>query len=484
MNVHTPNWARHAVFYQIFPDRFAPSPRTRHLPGLTFRPWGSPPEEQGFHGGDLRGVVDRLDYLEELGINALYLCPIFASAANHRYHPYDYFKVDPLLGGDQALGELLVAAHGRGMKVVLDGVFNHASRGFWPFHHILENGGDSPYLDWFIIHDWPLRAYHSDHVNPCNYEAWVGLPMLPKLNTANPGVREMILECTRHWLAFGIDGWRLDVPNEIDDPEFWRDFRRVAKEVNPQAYLCGEIWVDAREWLQGDRFDGVMNYLFTWPVLSFFGRRTLNTAYPEQHPHIGLKALQAPAFAKAMEQTLQLYPRAVTEVQMNLIGSHDTARALWMVGGDRSALELAVLMQMTFPGAPCIYYGDEIGLTGGHDPYCRGAFPWERSEEWDRQLLEHYRRAIALRHAHPVLRTGDFATLHAQDDLYAFARQLEGTKAVVAFNAARETAEVELPVSAGHLEEVWPGDGQAPSVNGGKIKLTLPARQGRVLVGH
>jgi neopullulanase len=178
MDIITPDWAKHAIFYQIFPDRFARSPRARHPRGITFKPWGSPPAVQGFQGGDLWGIVDKLDYLQALGITALYLNPIFASAANHRYHTFDYFQVDPLLGGNEALRELLDKAHARGIRVVLDGVFNHASRGFWPFHHVLENGKKSPYLDWFIVQDWPLRPYSSDKDTPPNYSAWWDLPAL------------------------------------------------------------------------------------------------------------------------------------------------------------------------------------------------------------------------------------------------------------------------------------------------------------------
>ena len=191
MKPNTPEWVKHAVFYQIFPDRFARSQRIAHPPGIQFKPWGAPPKEQGFQGGDLLGIVDKLDYLQDLGINAIYLNPIFASASNHRYHTYDYYQVDPLLGGNNALRELLDEAHRRDIRIVLDGVFNHASRGFWAFHHILENGGNSPYLDWFIIYDWPLRPYSSDAENPPNYAAWWNLPALPKFNINNPGVRKM-----------------------------------------------------------------------------------------------------------------------------------------------------------------------------------------------------------------------------------------------------------------------------------------------------
>lgn len=233
MTISTPDWVKHAVFYQIFPDRFARSERMKHPRGLKFKNWGSPPEEQGYQGGDLYGIIDKLDYLKALGITAVYLNPIFSSASNHRYHTFDFMEVDPLLGGDAALRELLDEAHARDIKVMLDGVFNHASRGFWPFHHILENGKNSPYIDWFNIHDLPLRPYSSDEKNPLNYDAWWGMPALPKLNVDNPGVRDHIFEVAKYWIDFGIDGWRLDVPTEISDDDFWREFRHVVKIGQP-----------------------------------------------------------------------------------------------------------------------------------------------------------------------------------------------------------------------------------------------------------
>ncbi len=208
MSIRTPDWVKNAVFYQIFPDRFARGKNTKPLPGVTFKTWGTPPEEEGFQGGDLLGIVDKLDYLKELGITALYLNPIFSSASNHRYHTYDYMQVDPLLGGNAAFRTLLDAAHDHDIRVVIDGVFNHASRGFWAFHHILETGGNSPYLDWFIINDWPLRPYQHDKEAPHNYAAWWDIPALPKFNVQNEGVRQYLLDVSRHWIEFGADGWR------------------------------------------------------------------------------------------------------------------------------------------------------------------------------------------------------------------------------------------------------------------------------------
>jgi cyclomaltodextrinase len=484
MQTQAPEWVKHAVFYQIFPDRFARSPRTQHPRGITFKPWGSPPEEQGYQGGDLRGIVDKLGYLQALGITAIYLNPIFASASNHRYHTFDYYQVDPLLGGNEALCELLDEAHARNIRVVLDGVFNHASRGFWPFHHILENGEKSPYVDWFIIHGWPLRPYSSDKKHPSNYKAWWNLPALPEFNTSNPGVRNYIFGVARHWVDFGIDGWRLDVPYEIDDDSFWQEFRRIVKTANPETYICGEIWEEAQRWLKGDQFDAVMNYIFMSATLSFFGADTLRPDY--QCPHLTLQPLAVSTFAREIDRMHGLYDWAVNHVQLNLLDSHDTARALWIMGEDNRALRLCVLFQITMPGAPCIYYGDEIGLSTADDPYCRGAFPWEKEDAWDHDLLVFYRRAIALRHSYPVLRTGTFKPLYAQDRVYAFSRKLDQQEAIVVFNTATKTTSQKIVLQDLHsttFQQIWPeNDDHIYHVANSQLELTLPTREALVLI--
>lgn len=444
MAIETPEWVKHAVFYQIFPDRFARSPRTKHPRGIQLKPWGSPPEEQGYQGGDLLGVVDHLDYLKELGINAIYLNPIFSSASNHRYHTYDYFQVDPLLGGNDALRELLDQAHARDIRVILDGVFNHASRGFWQFHHILENGSNSPYIDWFTIHGWPLRPYRETEEHPLNYEAWIGLPALPKFNTDNPGVRDLIMSVGKYWLEFGIDGWRLDVPNEIDDDSFWQEFRQVVKGTNPEAYIVGEIWRPGQRWLQGDQFDGIMNYVFSRLAMGFFGAETINSDVQlDIYHHLPLSAQEV---RQGIDDMLVAYDWQIDLTQLNMLDSHDTPRSLWHMGGDVSALKLCVLLQMTMPGAPNVYYGDEIGMSGGPDPGSRGAFPWGDQSAWNTDLLDHYRRAIRLRHDYPALRTGTFTSLYGESGVYAFLRELNGQHMIAAFNAGKTPVTVDLPL--------------------------------------
>ena len=339
----TPAWVRDAVFYQILPDRFAGSPRVSK-PG-SLEPWDAPPTNHGFKGGDLLGIAEHLDHIESLGANALYLTPIFQSASNHRYHTYDYLAVDPLLGGDAALRELLDEAHRRGMHVVLDGVFNHTGRGFWPFHHVLETGGDSPYRNWFhfdqsgLDRHKPIDAYpigrlragwpqdepwpgtpNSDAATArdrLGYDAWWGIPALPKLNVAEPAVREYLWGVAEHWLRFGIDGWRLDVPGEIDDPPFWAEFRRRCRAANPEAYLVGEIWHVAPDWVAGDRFDALMNYPLAESILGFVAGRSLNEQLARSHhEYAQIRYLDGAGFGARLAELLGAYAPETAAVQL------------------------------------------------------------------------------------------------------------------------------------------------------------------------
>ncbi|MEM6428605.1 MAG: glycoside hydrolase family 13 protein [Deinococcota bacterium] len=443
-SINTPDWVRDAVFYQIFPDRFAKSERVPKIGRL--EAWGSPPTVHGYKGGDLLGVVDNLDYLQDLGVTALYFNPIFRSASNHRYHTHDYYQVDPMLGGNKALTELLEACHSRSMKVVLDGVFNHASRGFFQFSDILENGVNSPYRDWFHIRRFPLNPYGGGDIG---YDAWWGLAALPKLNTANPEVREFLFGVAEHWLEVGIDGWRLDVPNEIADDAFWREFRRRCRAINPDCYIVGEIWDDASHWLQGDQFDAVMNYPFTRAILGFTAADSLNVEEIKRCGYQYIPELDADDFAQTVDDILTYHPKAITDVQLNLLGSHDTPRVLTIVGNDKNAVRMSLLFQMTFPGAPCLYYGDELGLAGRHDPDCRQSMPWDDEYEWNRGLLAYTKKLIQLRHEEPALRRGSYHTLYAADGVYIYARVLDGRCLIGSINVNHDPVTLELVVDAG-----------------------------------
>ena len=535
------DWVRDAVFYQVFPDRFAISVRVSK-PGALER-WDAPPTQSGFKGGDLLGIAEHLDELVQLGITALYLNPVFASASNHRYHTYDYELVDPLLGGDAALRTLLDEAHARGVRVILDGVFNHASRGFWPFHHVLENGAASPYRDWFRLdpevlsggrglNAYPdrrdteaierLAAGHgtaASGVDPTGavgaggpasggpaagggsgspsqwvlgYQAWWDLPALPKLNHSNPAVREYIYGVTERWTRFGIDGWRLDVPEEVDEPGFWEEFRRRVLAINPEAYLVGEIWNPAPQWLAGDRFDAVMNYPLAESILSFVGGARLDRELVARTHEYGrhVHAIDGPEFGRQLAQVMAAYPPEVASLQLNMLGSHDTPRFISLAGGDANALRLATLIQMTLPGAPCIYYGDEVGLEGREDPDCRRAYPWDPARQ-DRGLRDFIAGLISVRRANPVLRRGRFELLAAEGSAVAYGmfdvEREAGRFILVAVNAGDGPARlsIEHPGLAGHRAEQvsWPGRGWGTTfaprlLERGPLVVELEAREG------
>jgi len=508
----TPAWVRDAVFYQVFPDRFAASQRVSK-PG-PLEPWDAPPTNYGFKGGDLLGVAERLDYLASLGVNALYLTPVFQSASNHRYHTYDYLTVDPLLGGDTALRELLDTAHARGMRVILDGVFNHTGRGFWPFHHVLETGAGSPYRNWFhfdqagLDHHKPIDAYPMGRLRAgmpldepwpgtpetdassarvrLGYDAWWGMPALPKLNVGEPAVRDYIWGVAEHWLRFGIDGWRLDVPAEIDDRSFWQEFRQRCRAVNPDAYLVGEIWHVAPDWVSGDRFDALMNYPLAEAIIGFVGGRSLNEVLlRSHHEYARVTRLDGPGFATALAELLSAYRPETTAVQLNLLGSHDTPRVLSLLGGDVEAMELAMLLQGTLPGAPCVYYGDEVGLTGGKDPDSRKAFPWDPAR-WEADLLDATRATFGLRRAEPALRSDEVTFLASAAGALAFERRAGERRLAVALNAGESQTTLRLGAAGGTAAVILStgrGRLQPPVLTSGadSLMVELPPRAGAVI---
>jgi glycosidase len=477
MQIHTPDWVKHAIFYQIFPDRFAKSkhPRKHLLRNAPWEDWEAKPTLQGYKGGDLWGVLEQLDYIQSLGINAIYFTPIFQSASNHRYHTHDYYQVDPILGGNEAFKELLDAAHQRNIKVVLDGVFNHSSRGFFFFHDVLENGPHSPWVNWFKIEDWPLAPYTGD--SPANYVGWAGIRSLPVFNHDNPDVREYIMEIAEYWIKFGIDGWRLDVPFEIKTPGFWQEFRQRVKAINPDAYIVGEVWRDSREWLDGTQFDGVMNYLFTGPTIAFTAGERVILEHVQSRDYQPYPPLFAAEYATKIQELLKLYPWEIQLTQLNLLASHDTARLITIAGGDKASVELANLLLLTFPGAPSIYYGDEVGLPGGLDPDCRRGFP--SATNWDWEILKIHKELISLRHKYSSLRIGDYKVLFAEETVYVFTRTLETEELIIAVNVGIDAVKVHLEVSNlqnkphqilyGNAELQW---------NNQQLFLNLPPRTG------
>lgn len=409
---------------QIFPDRFAPDPAGTS-PGILLDEWGSAPTIRSFQGGSLRGITANLDHIQSLGINCIYMTPVFMSTANHRYHPSDFMQVDPMLGGEDAFRELVDTCHARGMRVVLDGVFNHTGRGHWAFTSLLDAQEQSPYKDWFLPKSFPVRAYDVERY--CvNYECWWDLPDLPKLNFNNEGVKRHILDVGVHWVKeFGIDGWRLDYPIEIP-PEFWKEFRRRCRAESAACVTVGELFgVRPQDVGESGHFDSLMNYAFGTCALGFTG----GGVELRQDDAIGgeyeVIPLDGPGFRTEFGKVCLAYQSAHGQggglgvgsahpsMLMNLFDSHDTARALWMLRGDAAALRLLLLMQACAPGPPMIYQGTEVGQIGqlgldgsGRDPHNRQAFPWHQPETWDRTILEHTRTVCKLRAKHEALRRG------------------------------------------------------------------------------
>jgi cyclomaltodextrinase len=422
-----PYWVEDAIFYQIFPDRFANGDTHNDPPNV--QSWGSPPTSWGFQGGDLRGVIDKFDYILDLGINAVYLNPIFLSTSNHRYNTVDYFKIDPRVGTLEDFHALLATAHSNNVRVILDGVFNHCGRGFFGFNDVLENQDHSPYRDWFHVNKFPVDAYSPGKAE--DYKAWWGFKSLPKFNTNNQSVRHYLLNVARYWIEQGSDGWRLDVPNEIDDDSFWLDFREAVKSINRDAYLVGEIWTVEPRWVGPNHFDGLMNYPLRDAVLDF-----LNGGF-----------ITAAGFADQVEGILKRYPRENAYAMYITLGSHDTERIYTRLNGDLNKLKLAYSFVFGYPGAPAIYYGDEIGMTGGKDPECRGAFNWN-PEAWLEELRGWLRTLISLRKRHVALRRGAYQRVLVDDrrNVYVFARTLGDEAILVVINASAAQRHLRLPV--------------------------------------
>lgn len=467
---HTPEWAQGAFIYQIFPERFANGDLALNPPGSV--PWGSPPGRSQFQGGDLVGVKLKLEYLQELGVEVIYLNPVFKSPSNHKYDTEDYYQVDPHFGGNPALRELVENAHQRGIRVLLDASFNHCYPTFFAFQDIIQHGKDSVYWDWFTIERYPIdvivrpqklpswfwgekdngktwlqrferstnipvRILEDDQDGPgmdLAYEGWFNVPNMPKINLANPETREYFIQIAKHWVAeYQIDGWRMDVvPQVVDD--FWLDMRQEVKAIRPDTYLLAEVWGDSSFWLQGNRFDATMNYTFHYLCLEYFAKTRMDTA----------------TFADGFGTMLMTYAEQVTSANHNLLSSHDTVRFRRQAGDDPKRHRLAMFFQFTVPGAPGVYYGDEIGMTGDHDPDCRRAFPWDQGDTWDHELLAQTKELARLRKGYPALRYGTWQLAWSRAEALAYLRQHEEQRilVVLARGEPLENQIIEVPTKS------------------------------------
>jgi len=484
-----PGWVGDSVFYQIFPDTFCDGDPSNNVRSgeytcygrpVVARGWDELPSGRGqghgveFFGGDLPGIVQRLDYLQDLGATALYLNPIFTSPSNHKYDVADFTAVDPHLGGDAALIALREALDARGMRLVLDITPNHCSA-LHPWFAAAQADPAAPTADYFTFYE-----------HPAAYESWMGVRSLPKLNYRSEALREAMYAgpdaILRRWLRppFRIDGWRLDVANmmgRLGDTllthKIGRGIRRAVKQENPDAYLLGEHYFDGTPYLQGDELDAAMNYQgFTFPLLAWLSGFDLTAA-----PFGGWVTrppLPTEALAAQWRAYLAAIPWTVARQQFNLLGTHDTPRLATVLTGDEGRVRAAVALLMAFPGVPSIYYGDEIGLDGGGDPDNRRPMIWDEGR-WNQPRRAFFRQMIALRRGAPALREGGFQMLYAAGDTIAFARAAPGEQMIVVARRADDGLRA-LPVMAAGLPDGTRLrdrlSGAEAAVSGGALPLT------------
>lgn len=580
-----PLWAKQAVWYQIFPERFCngdpnndptlESIRGAYPHDLTspwqIHPWNSAwyafqsyEQKNGKdiwhnlqrrrYGGDLQGVIDKLDYLQDLGVNALYLTPIFESPSSHKYDGATYHHIDPHFGpdpvGDRKIAaseighdpstwqwtaadklalQLIDEVHRRGMRIIFDGVFNHVGINHWAFQDVLKNQQHSPYKDWFKVSAWNDPKTGQGF----QYTGWWSVKELPELNQDENGIvagpRDYIWAITKRWMdpngdgdpRDGIDGWRLDVAACVQH-NFWKQWRTLVKSINPEAYLTGEVFVevfdDLKLYLQGDEFDAVMNYHFTYACTEFFADER--------------RRISASAFDQRLQELRQAFSPDVAYAMQNLLDSHDTDRfASRIVNRDKKSIrawldyyewskannpayatrqptaeerrmqKLAILFQMTYLGAPMIYYGDETGMWGANDPCCRQPMEWEdvkkskRKNEikgkqeqigFDRKMFEYYRQLIHIRNSHPALQLGDYRTLLADDtrQLFVFSRVYTPETIIVAINNGQEEQQVNIAVTCDGEFIDQLDTSQRSAVTAGQIKFTIKAQSGRIWVNR
>jgi glycosidase len=411
-----PDWAKGKVFYQIFTDRFR-NGNEENDPVYTPDWYGEYTKDKlMFHhyGGDLDGVIKSENYLKELGIQAIYFNPIFESSSTHKYNTKDYLSIDHRFGTEETFKNLVDTLHSNDIKIIIDGVFNHTGTDFFAMEENFKKQKESDYLDWYYIKQFPIEE------KPTSYESWQGYASLPELNIDNPEVKAFFNRVIGKWMMEDIDGWRLDAADQIPK-YFWNDyFYPNVKSIDEETLIVGEYWKDSTEYFQSPSFDGVMNYLFKDAALLY------------------IKNGQAKTFVKSTNSYLNKYPPQVIHSLWNLLGSHDTERIFTMLEEDVEMMKLISALQMTFVGAPLIYYGDEIGMTGGNDPFDRKPFPW-KEEIWNEEILKHYKKMIELRKNRESLQIGDYKVLEAKEGLLIFERSTEKEQTIIVINSKNDS---------------------------------------------
>ena len=417
-----PAWVNDTVWYQIMPDRFCRGSDSPKRFGL--RKWEDHRHIRfwDMYGGDLKGITSKLEYIRDLGINGIYMLPIFLSNSNHKYNTFDYDTIDPDFGTEEDMIELVEKAHSLGIRVMVDAVFNHSGTEFAPWQDVVKNGPDSPYWDWFFVGKWPLPALPGSTADG-RYMSFAFAPYMPKLNTNNPEVIDYFLQRCRNWVEkWNIDGIRFDVGNEVSH-RFLKELNRGLKAVKPDVFLLGEIWHDSIQWLQGDEYDSVMNFPFLETVHNFW-----------------LDNRDATQLQCGLNRCYSMYPEQVNRVLFNFLDNHDTMRSVTRCGGKDVFFQQLTLL-MTMPGSACIYYGTEIALEGGNDPDCRRPMPWDKIGEgkFDR-TMQSVKNLIALRRAYPAARRGSISWIISEKNprLICYRCTARGEKDLIVYINAEE----------------------------------------------
>lgn len=420
--IRTPDWVKRTVWYQIFPERFANGDSQNDPQGTLS--WGSEaPTRENFFGGDLRGIIQKLDYLKDLGVNGIYLCPIFTASSNHKYDTIDYFNIDPCFGTKEDFKELVDEAHARGMKVMLDAVFNHMGDFSMQWRDVVKNGEKSRFANWFHIKKFPVSYKKTDNnefATDITYEVFANTPHMPKINTANPEVIDYLLNIATYWIKqFDIDAWRLDVANEIDH-HFWQKFYQVTHAIKPDFYVVGEVWHSAQEWVGHDEFDAAMNYPYTESLIQGIVSQ-----------EITLKEM-----VSMLSEQLMLYRDQTNQVMLNSLDTHDTVRLLRLCKENKDLARQALMMMFLQPGSPCIYYGTEVGMTGGFDPDNRRCMIWDPAKQ-DQVMYQFVKKMIAFRKENSeLLSKGQIKWLKVDDKqkVIEIERQMKGKSVRAIFN--------------------------------------------------
>lgn len=404
-------WLQESIIYQIFPDRFCNGNSV--INPKNTKPWGYPyVDYHSKFGGDIQRIIDKLDYLEDLGINVIYLTPIFKSSSNHKYNTEDYYTIDPEFGSNELVKELIDKCHKKNIKIIFDAVFNHSGDDFFAFKDVLINQKNSKYSDWYIINNFPVSTEKINYYTFGNAHK-----NMPKLNTSNPEVTKYLLDVAKFWIKeYKIDGWRLDVCDEVSHT-FWKKFRDTIKSVNKDAIIIGEIMHEANNFLKGDQLDSIMNYPIKFACVDFFAKKNIT----------------AREFLNILGQNRMLYMNSINKQLLNLIGSHDTARFLTECHDNIEKMKLAICFQFTYVGVPYIYYGDEIGLCGGEDPQNRKCMIWNEKFQ-NHDLLNFYKKMITIRKKHPTFVHGDFKEISGENNILSYSREYNNEKYIIIIN--------------------------------------------------